>query len=333
MTSVADVKETITKQINKIPNSNLNLKLSFIKKTKLRNPEEKLFPNPVKLQPNMKTYLKTSMTEYIIKKWNEVQNEDVKLRRFNLDSFTSDDYGFIENGELTILDSLIEKINADDGTYIEDLRNMGNSKSFCVQIYDNDKNLNIIVFSDIKYSTVKFDEDIASKMTDKKLEQISDDVVIFSNFITSVYFVDAKLFLLFDEPATENLLGLNEYYKEASKKIILELSPELVDTTATFLDENLTSKKIQSDIVKMQASGQFDKTIENYKKHKELFDSHPDLDPKLTQVDITDDDKIKLDTKEKLETFVHMSKHNILQDPLDTRDLYIVYGKHSMKKQ
>ena len=27
------------------------------------------------------------------------------------------------------------------------------------------------------------------------------------------------------------------------------------------------SKKIQSDIVKMQASGQFDKTIENYKKH------------------------------------------------------------------
>lgn len=333
MTSIADVKEIITKQVQKISNSNPQLKLSFIKKTRARKPEEKLFPNPVKLQLDMKNYLKNNMVQYIIDRWGEVQSGDIKLRRFNLDNFTRDDYGFIENHELAILDSLIEKINANDGTHIEDLRNMKSSRSFCVQIYDNETNLNLIAFSDVNYSTINSEEDIASKMTDEKLERIKEEVVVFSNSITSVYFVDSELFVMFDEPAVEKLLGLNEYYKDASKKIILELSPELVQTTSTFLEENLTNKKLQSDIVKMHSSGQFDKTIENYKKHKELFDQHPDLDPKLTQVDITADDKIKLDTKEKLETFVHMSKHNILQDPLDTRDLYIVYGKHSMKKQ
>jgi len=333
VTTIADVKAIITKQIKKIPDSNPQLKLSFITKTKAKKPEEKLFSNPVKLKPELKNYLRTNLSKYLTDRWNEIQSGDVKLRRFNLDNFTRYDYGFIENQELAILDSLIEKIIANDGTYIEDLKNMKKSKSVCVQIYDNEKKLNVIVFTDVSYSTIHSDEDVATKMIDEKLEQIKDDIVVFSNSITSAYFVDDKLFVMFNEPATEKLFGLNEYYKEASKKIILELSPELIQTTAIFLEDNLTDKKLQSDIVKMHSSGQFDKTIENYKKHKELFDQHHDLDPKLTQVDITADDKIKLDTKEKLKTFVHMSKHNILQDPLDTRDLYIVYGKQSMKKQ
>ena len=334
MTSIKDAKEKFDDQINKISESELNVKLSFIKKTRNKKPEEKLYPNAVRLKISMRNRIRNVLSSDVIELWSHISSGEVKLRRFDLDDFTENDYGFIENGKLAVLDALVEKINmANDGTYIETLDGMGDAKAFCVELHDNDTNTNIIVFSSIKYSTIKKDEDTAGRMIDNKLEKIDQDIIVFTDSVYAMYIVDAKLFLVFNKKSTEKIFALNEFYQESSINILTELSPELIDTSEEFLKKNLTSKKIQEDIVKMNMNGQFDKTIENYRKYKELFEQHKEqLDEKLTQVDITDDNKLKIDTKEKLETFVHMSKHDILQDPLNTVELYIVYGKRSMRK-
>ena len=333
MITISKAKDVIKPQMLINPANITTLKLSFIKKTKARDPKNKLFPNFVKLGSEMEDHLKTVIAEDIKTKWENIENGNIKLRKFNLDDFTPDDYGLVEKDQLPSFDSLIEKIRQENESEIEDLKNMSDAKSFCVEIFDSSNNINIIVFATIKYSSIKSKDDVASKMSSRKLERIDKDIVVFSKNIDSIYFVDGELHILFDERATEKSFGLDEYYENKSKEIILELSPELIDTTFEFLERNLTNKKLQRDIVKMYTNNQFDKTILNYKEHKKLFNKYNDLDPKLTQVDITEDDKIKIDTKEKLETFVHMSKHDILQNPLGEKGLYIVYGKRSMKKQ
>ncbi len=127
------------------------------------------------------------------------------------------------------------------------------------------------------------------------------------------------------------MLGFDEYYKKLSIDALLELD-SLVETNRGFLEKNLVNVSVIEDIVRIVKGSKFEKTIDNYKEHDRIFKANKDLDPKFTAVDITEDNRIRLDTKNKLHTFVRISKRNILQDPLNLKDLYVVFGKKSMNK-
>jgi len=238
---------------------------------------------------------------------------------------------FLEKKKNMVLSSFIDKIlQGDAKTPIEEIDSMSKSNTFCVELINND-NSSVIAFSSIPYIRTKDTEGIATRLKDKTLEHIKEDIVVFSNQVDALYIVDYEVLVIFNEANIKKIFGFDEHYKNLSVNAILELD-SLVETTKEFLEKNLVNKSIMEDIVKMHIEHKFEKTTDNYKEYDKLFKTNKDLDPKFTTIDITEDNKIRLDTKNKLHTFVRMSKRNILQDPLDVRELYIVYGKKSMKK-
>ena len=306
------------------------LRLYFIKKTKSPNPGKKIYLNIVGLKNDTKHTVMKLFLDGLHQKLNDVTSGKSKLKGFIIDDNKGDDYSFLKKGEIAILDHFIENIQQiAPEKPIEDLHEMKVVKKFCVELIDG--NHSIIVFSSVMYSKIDDGEEIATKMIDQKLEQIPEQIAVLSNSIDAVYLTNYELLIIFNEANTKEIFGFNEYFKNLSVDAIMDLS-SLVETEKAFLEKNLTDKKMMEDIAKMYIRHGFEKTIDNYKEYDKLFKANKELDPNLTAIDITVDNKLKLDTKNKLETFVRMSKRNILQDPLDKRDLYIVYGKQSMKK-
>lgn len=325
-----DVKTALAEYVKNIPDS-IDLKLYIITKGSGRKPENKIFPNHVKMKNSIKDIIKQSFVTDLTNKQQDLVDDKIKLRDLILEDAQNNDYRFLEKKKNMVLSSFIDKIlQGDAKTSIEEIDSMSKSNAFCVELINNDKS-NGIAFSTIPYIKTKDTEGTATRLKDKTLEHIKEDIVVFSNQVDALYLVDYKVLVIFNEANIKKIFGFDEHYKDLSVNAILELD-SLVETTKEFLEKNLVNKSIMEDIVKMHIEHKFEKTTDNYKEYDKLFKANKDLDPKFTAIDITEDNKIRLDTKNKLHTFVRMSKRNILQDPLDVRELYIVYGKKSMKK-
>ena len=323
------IKEEFHDCVNRFTNLS-DLRLYFIKKGKGRKPEHKIFPNFVKLEKITKDQMSQSLLKDLHQKSIDIKTNTSKIRNFNVDDIDYEDYSFLKKGKIAILDHFIEKIRQQSADMpIEDIRNTKDVKNFCVELISSGQS--IIIFSAVMYTKIDDSKEIATIMKDQKLKQISEQIVIFSNQIDAIYMSEYETLIIFNETNTEKIFGFNEYFKDLSVKTILGLS-ELIVTKKEFLEKNLVDKKIIKDIVKLYNGKGFEKTIVNYKEYEKLFKKNKDLDPNLTAIDITADDKLNLDTKNKLKTFVRMTKRDILQDPINNDELYLVFGKQSMKK-
>ncbi len=326
----ADVKTAFSKYIENTPNTEY-LGLYIITKGTGRKPEHKLYPNHVRIKKDTKDIMQKSFTANLTAKYENLVNDQTKLRDLISEDAQNDDYRFLEKDKNRVISSFIDKIIQDYAeTPIEGIDNMVKSNMFCVELINKDKSTGIL-FSSIPYIKVKDSEGISVTFKNKALEYIENDIVVFSNQIDALYLVDSKVLVIFNESNIKKMFGFDEYYKNLSVNAILGLD-SLVETTKDFLEKNLVNKKIIEDVAKMHIERKFDKTIDNYKEYDKIFKANKNLDPKFTAIDITKDNKLRLDTKDKIYTFARTSKRNILQDPLDNEDLYIVYGKKPMKK-
>ena len=156
--------------------------------------------------------------------------------------------------------------------------------------------------------------------------------LIFKPTLPCIYFEKKSILLIFNKEKTERLFDFTEYYQKKARVQFRKLENEdLIELNERMFESEIEDIKTAKQISKMSDDDSFITDVDQYKKYDNYFKTHPEIEDELTQLEIRDD-KVILDTDDKLNSFLNLTKKNILTDILDKDDQHVVFRKRKVKK-
>ena len=288
-----------------------------------------------KLKPININYFQKKLESELVDLYEKYRRKDRNiLNIYDIDDPQKEDAIVISMNDFEQAKVTVDKIFLNtDANPIDSLDTMQKAK-FCAIYFEIPDNKSIIIFGSISlYLKNSKNIGLVTEYTEEGLKELENPVLTFNVYFPCIYFEEKEIIIFLDIKMGEKIFQLTEHHREISKSVFKRLEEEGLQIKQDVLDEELKNKTIVNNIAKLEKNFLFDKDINFYKKaQKRLTDEK--VDDNDTHLKIVND-KIILDGKVEIKTFLNATEHNYVKSimPDDDDTLYQSSSKHKVKKK
>ena len=327
MTSKTDFHKALSPTKDMDENSHLPIIFAITKKT--IKGKRKFVVNKLKLDSVLiKSFFSSAKQKFggIVK---DLDKETTEIKDFFDDSITADDYSELDKDNVENLTEILQKIFQSRDDLVEnDIKVIEKANFFAVRFKIGNKL--IIYFTKFLSSNIITERNwISSAFYRGSFKNITGTMIVFPKKIDCIYIHSIKKLLIINKEYTEAIFDYYLYYEKNVDEFIkkLEVTNKIVTFDKKFIGEIKVTKQLPKKITKMLQDGKFEKTKEDFKEAKNLFEENPEWVGEFTKLEFDKQDLVEVRDKEQLVTVLGICDDSFAKSYLQNKDIFAITQK------